>query len=388
MELLLAYSFRNLLTRKLTTVLTAAGMALVVFAFASIVMLAEGLEKTLVETGLEDNVVVLRRGSGSEVQSGVDRDQAAIVEVQPEIALSNDGRRLAARELVVLITMTRRTSDSSANVVIRGVSEVSLTLRPQVRLAAGRFPSPGLSEVMVGQSIARRFKGTGLGDEIFIAGRNWRVVGIFDAGNTGFSSEIWGDVDQFMQAFRRPVYSSVVFRLRSTDAYTTVRDRIEGDPRLTLETKRETQYYRDQSQALSTFLRVLGLALTLVFSFGAVVGAMITMHAAVAQRTPEIGTLRALGFQRRNILLAFLAESLILGFIGGAAGLFCASFLQFITVSTTNFQTFSELAFSFAMSFDIIWKSLAFSLIMGFLGGILPAFRAARMNIVEAIRES
>ncbi len=388
MELLLAYSFRNLLTRKLTTVLTAAGMALVVFAFASIVMLAEGLEKTLVETGLEDNVVVLRRGSGSEVQSGVDRDQAAIVEVQPEIALSNDGRRLAARELVVLITMTRRTSDSSANVVIRGVSEVSLTLRPQVRLAAGRFPSPGLSEVMVGQSIARRFKGTGLGDEIFIAGRDWRVVGIFDAGNTGFSSEIWGDVDQFMQAFRRPVYSSVVFRLRSTDAYTTVRDRIEGDPRLTLETKRETQYYRDQSQALSTFLRVLGLALTLVFSFGAVVGAMITMHAAVAQRTPEIGTLRALGFQRRNILLAFLAESLILGFIGGAAGLFCASFLQFITVSTTNFQTFSELAFSFAMSFDIIWKSLAFSLIMGFLGGILPAFRAARMNIVEAIRES
>lgn len=388
MELLLAYSFRNLLTRKLTTVLTAAGMALVVFAFASIVMLAEGLEKTLVETGSEDNVVVLRRGSGSEVQSGVDRDQAAIVEVQPEIALSNDGRRLAARELVVLITMTRRTSDSSANVVIRGVSEVSLTLRPQVRLAAGRFPSPGLSEVMVGQSIARRFKGTGLGDEIFIAGRNWRVVGIFDAGNTGFSSEIWGDVDQFMQAFRRPVYSSVVFRLRSTDAYTTVRDRIEGDPRLTLETKRETQYYRDQSQALSTFLRVLGLALTLVFSFGAVVGAMITMHAAVAQRTPEIGTLRALGFQRRNILLAFLAESLILGFIGGAAGLFCASFLQFITVSTTNFQTFSELAFSFAMSFDIIWKSLAFSLIMGFLGGILPAFRAARMNIVEAIRES
>ncbi len=387
MGLLLAYSLRNLLTRKTTTVLTAAGMALVVFAFASIIMLAEGLEKTLVDTGSDDNVVVLRRGSGSEVQSGVSRDQASIVETLPEIALGPGGKKLVARELVVLITMTRRASKASANVVVRGVSETSFLLRPQVRLAAGRFPSPGLSEVMVGQSIAQRFQGAQLGNEIFIGGRNWRVVGVFHGGNTGFSSEIWGDVDQFMQAFRRPVYSSVIFRLSHSKLYSTVRDRMNGDPRLTLEAKRETQYYRDQSRALSTFLRVLGVTLTLVFSFGAVVGAMITMHSAVATRTGEIGTLRALGFQRRSILLAFLVESLALGFIGGAVGLLGASFLQFFTVSTTNFQTFSELAFSFTMTFDIVYKAMGFSLIMGFLGGLLPALRAARMNIVEALRE-
>ncbi len=387
MGLLLAYSLRNLLTRKTTTVLTAAGMALVVFAFASIIMLAEGLEKTLVDTGSDDNVVVLRRGSGSEGQSGVSRDQASIVETLPEIALGPEGKKLVARELVVLITMTRRASKASANVVVRGVSETSFLLRPQVRLAAGRFPSPGLSEVMVGQSIAQRFQGAQLGNEIFIGGRNWRVVGVFHGGNTGFSSEIWGDVDQFMQAFRRPVYSSVIFRLSHSKLYSTVRDRMNGDPRLTLEAKRETQYYRDQSRALSTFLRVLGVTLTLVFSFGAVVGAMITMHSAVATRTGEIGTLRALGFQRRSILLAFLVESLALGFIGGAVGLLGASFLQFFTVSTTNFQTFSELAFSFTMTFDIVYKAMGFSLIMGFLGGLLPALRAARMNIVEALRE-
>ncbi len=387
MGLILAYSLRNLLTRKMTTVLTAAGMALVVFAFASIIMLAEGLERTLVDTGSDDNVVVLRRGSGSEVQSGVGRDQAAIVETQPEIALGPDGKKLVARELVVLVTMTRRASETSANVVVRGVSENSYLLRPQVQLAEGRIPSPGVNEVVVGQSIAQRFKGAELGNELFIGGRNWRVVGIFDAGNTGFSSEIWGDVDQFMQTFRRPAYSSVIFRLSRTDLYASVRNRMDSDPRLTLEAKRETQYYRDQSRALSTFLRVLGVTLTLVFSFGAIVGAMITMHSAVANRTGEIGTLRALGFQRRTILLAFLVESLALGFIGGAVGLAGASFLQFFTVSTTNFQTFSELAFSFTLTFDIVYKAMSFSLIMGFLGGLLPALRAARMNIVEALRE-
>jgi ABC-type antimicrobial peptide transport system permease subunit len=215
--------------------------------------------------------------------------------------------------------------------------------------------------------------------------RDWTVVGVFDAGNTGFSSEIWGDVDQLMQAFRRPVYSSVVFKLRDPSEFGRFKGRIESDPRLTLEAKRETKYYQDQSEMMAKFLRIMGLSLTIIFSLGAIIGAMITMYAAVANRTSEIGTLRALGFQRRSILTAFLMESLLLGFIGGAAGLFFASFLQLYTVSTMNFQTFSELAFTFSLTFGIIYKAMTFSLIMGFIGGVFPAVRASRMNIVDAL---
>ena len=386
MGLLFAYSFRNLLTRRLTTFLTATGMALVVFVFASMLMLADGLEKTLVETGSFDNVVVTRRSSGSEVQSGIDRLQAAIVETQPEVAIGLNGRSLLAKELVVLIVLQKRGTDSPANVVIRGISNSSLALRPQVTLAAGRMPRPGSSEIVVGESVAKRFKGVELGAIMVFAMRPWTVVGIFDAGNTGFSSEIWGDVDQFMQAFRRPVYSSVIFRLRNSSEFGDLKARIESDPRLTLEARRETTYYRDQSKAMAKFLSILGLSLTIIFSVGAVVGAMITMYAAVGNRTAEIGTLRSLGFQRRTILLAFLLESLILGFIGGCAGLFFAAFLQFFTVSTTNFQTFSELAFSFTLTPTTVGKGLAFSLLMGFVGGVLPAFKASRLNIVEALR--
>lgn len=386
MGLLFAYSFRNLLTRRLTTFLTATGMALVVFVFASMLMLADGLEKTLVETGSFDNVVVTRRSSGSEVQSGIDRLQAAIVETQPEVAIGLNGRSLLAKELVVLIVLQKRGTDSPANVVIRGISDSSLALRPQATLAAGRMPRPGSSEIVVGESVAKRFKGVELGATMGFAMRPWTVVGVFDAGNTGFSSEIWGDVDQFMQAFRRPVYSSVIFRLRNSSEFGDLKARIESDPRLTLEARRETTYYRDQSKAMAKFLSILGLSLTIIFSVGAVVGAMITMYAAVGNRTAEIGTLRSLGFQRRTILLAFLLESLILGFIGGCAGLFFAAFLQFFTVSTTNFQTFSELAFSFTLTPTTVGKGLAFSLVMGFVGGVLPAFKASRLNIVEALR--
>jgi ABC-type lipoprotein release transport system permease subunit len=388
MKLLLAYSYRNLLARRLTTLLTAGGMALVVFAFAAIVMLAEGLESTLVDSGSFQNAVVLRKSANSEVQSGVSRQEAAIVETQPEIALGVQGRPLVAKEVVVLINLRKRGSGSTSNVTIRGVSEASLALRPQVRVAAGRLPRPGSAEIMVGEGIAQRFQGAGLNDTLSFAKNDWKVVGIFDAGNTGFSSEIWGDADQFMQAFRRQAYSSVIFRMHDPDTFKMVKERIEGDPRLTVDLKREVDYYREQSEMTANFLRILGTALTIIFSVGAVVGAMITMYAAVANRTGEIGTLRAMGFQRSVILSAFLVESLLLGFVGGLGGLFLASFLQFFTVSTTNFQTFAELAFQFRLNVEIVAEGLGFALVMGFAGGLLPAFRAARMNIVEALREA
>jgi putative ABC transport system permease protein len=386
-----SYSMRNLWKRRLTTSLTVSGMALVVFVFAAVLMMAEGLQKTLVETGSYDNVVVVRKGSTSEVMSGIERKQALIVEMLPQAAIGSEGRSLLAKEAVVLISLQKRgeeKSSSHSNVVVRGVQEASLPLRPQVKLVSGRMFRMGSSEVIVGNSIAKGFKGVGLQGILHWGMRNWTVVGIFDAGNTGFSSEIWGDVDQVMQAFRRPVYSSLIFKLQDPGSFEAAKTAIETDPRLTLEAKRETRYYLDQSEMMAKFLRILGLSLTVIFSIGAIIGAMITMYSAVANRIGEIGTMRALGFRRRSILAAFLAESLLLGFIGGAVGLFFASFMQFITVSTVNFQTFSELAFKFTLSAPIVMQAMAFSLVMGLIGGVLPAFRASRMKIVEALRAS
>jgi putative ABC transport system permease protein len=386
MKIPFSYSIRNLLTRRFTTFLTASGMALVVFVFAAVLMLAEGLQKTLVETGSYENVVVIRKAAGSEVQSGVDRLQASIIETQPEIAIGADGKRLVAKELVVLIALPKRGTNKPSNIVIRGIGEHSMTLRPQVKIVQGRMPRPGSSEIITGSSIAERFKGGGFGETLRFGMRDWTVVGVFDAGNTGFNSEIWGDVNQFMQAFRRPAYSSVIFRLSNPSEFEKVKQRIESDPQLTQEAMRETEYYRKQSEMMAKFLRILGITLTIIFSIGAVIGAMITMYASVANRTAEIGTMRAIGFQRRSILTAFIAESLFLGILGGIIGLVFASFLQLFTVSTMNWQTFSELAFSFTLTFEIIYQALLFSLIMGFVGGMLPAIRASRLNIVDALR--
>ena len=383
-----SYSLRNLWTRRLTTVLTASGMALVVFVFAATLMLAEGLRKTLVATGSPDNMIVIRKASATEIQSGIDRLQASVVESLADIATGADGNQLFAKEIVVLISLPKRGSDKPSNVPIRGVTTASFALRPQVRLVEGRLPRLGSSEVIAGQSVAKRFKGGGIGETLRFGMRDWTVVGTFDAGTTAFSSEIWGDADQLMQAFRRPVYSSVLFRLSDTSKFLKVKGRIESDPRLTVEAKRETQYYSDQSEMMATFLGIMGMTLTIIFSLGAIIGAMITMYAAVANRTAEIGTLRALGFRRRSIMTVFLVESLLLGLVGGVMGLVFSSFLQLFTISTVNWQTFSELAFSFTLTPDIVTQSLVFSLIMGFVGGVLPAFRAARMNIVEALRTS
>ncbi len=386
MALPLSYNIRNLWTRRLTTALTASGMALVVFVFAAILMLAQGLQKTLVATGSYDNVVVIRKGAGAEVQSAVSRDQAAIVETDPEIAIGADGRGECAKELLVLITLPKRGTDKRSNVTVRGIGPASMALRPQVRLLEGRLPRPGSLEVVAGKSIAERFTGGGLGEKLRFGMYEWTIVGVFDAGNTAFTSEVWGDVEQLMQAFRRPVYSSLIFKLRDPARFEEVRQRIEGDPRLTLDVERETEYYLKQSEATARFLRVLGISLTIIFSLGATIGAMITMYAAVANRTTEIGTLRALGFKRGSILAAFLFESLFLGLAGGLLGLFFASFMQLITISTLNFQTYSELSFSFALTPGIVASGILFAVLMGFVGGLLPAMRAARMRIVDSLR--
>ena len=325
MKIPLSYIVRNLWTRKLTTTLTAGGMALVVFVFATVLMLEEGLRNTLVQTGTWDNAVVIRRSSGTEVQSVIDRNQAAVIASAPEVAYGADGEPMASKEVVVLINLEKRGSAKPSNVVIRGVGAKGLALRPQVKLTEGRMFRPGSSEIVAGRAIAQRFSGAGLNETLRFGGREWTVVGLFDAGGSGFDSEIWGDAEQMMQAFRRNAYSVTVVKLVAADRFPAFRARLDADPRLTVEAKRETVFYAEQSEVLANFIRILGLTLSVIFSFGAIIGAMITMYAAVSNRTAEIGTLRALGFQRRSILAAFLLESLFLSLLGGVIGLCLAS---------------------------------------------------------------
>ena len=382
----LSYIARNLWVRRVTTLLTAGGMALVVFVFATVLMMGEGIRATLVATGQPDNVLLLRKGAGAEINSGIERAKAAMVESLDGIATNGEGRRLVSKEPVVLINLPKRSNGKPSNVTVRGTSALGLELRPQVRVIEGRMFRPGALEIIAGRSVASGFRGAALGETLRFAQRDWVVVGVFDSKKTAFDSEIWGDAEQMMAAFRRPVYSTLVLRLNQREALAGLKAAIEADPRLQLDVKPETQFYAEQSEALATFIRILGLSLSVIFSIGAIVGAMITMFAAVAQRVGEIGTLRALGFRRGAVLVAFLAESLLLSLVGGVVGFMGRAVVFAQHISTTNFQTFSEIAFQFRLTPAIAAQTLLFALAMGFVGGFIPAWRAARLKIVDGLR--
>jgi len=386
MKIPFSYIFRNLWTRKVTTFLTAGGMGLVVFVFAAVLMLDAGLKKTLVSTGTFDNAILLRQSAQTEIQSAVYRDQASLIETLPQVAHGSDGMPVVSKETMVLIAVPKKGSDKPANLVVRGMPQAGLQIRPQAKLAAGRWFREGSSELVVGKGVADSFEGTGIGERLRFAGRDWTIVGIFDGGKSGFDSEVWGDVEQAMQAFRRVNFSSMVVRLTDPSEFENFKAAIGADQRLALDVKQEPLFYEEQSRALSTFISILGLALSVIFSIGATIGAMITMYAAVASRTAEIGTLRALGFRRTSILVAFMMEAILLSLVGGLVGIAFASTLQAFTISTMNFQSFSQLAFGFHLTPMIVFNCLAFSVIMGLVGGFLPSLQAARLEIVDALR--
>ncbi len=386
MKIPFSYIFRNLWTRKLTTLLTAGGMGLVVFVFAAVLMLDAGLRKTLVSTGSFDNAILLRQSAQTEIQSSVTRDQASLIETLPEVARGTDGGPLVSKETLVLTQVPRKGSDKLANVVVRGLPPLGFELRPQVKLSDGRMFRAGSSEIIVGGGIAAGFKGVEIGQAQRFAGREWIVVGVFDGGKSGFDSEMWGDVEQMMQAFRRTTYSSAIARLQNRTDFAAFKGRITADQRLTLDVKQEPVFYEEQSRQLSTFISILGITLSVIFSIGAMIGAMITMYAAVSNRTGEIGTLRALGFRRSSILAAFLIESILLALVGGVVGLVFASGLQAFTITTMNWQSFSQLAFGFHLTPAIVGATLFFSVFMGFVGGFLPSLKAARLEIVDSLR--
>ncbi len=387
MKIPLKYIMRNFMTRKLTTFITIAGIALVVFVFTAVLMMAFGIQKTLVSTGSDDNVMITRKAANSEISSIIGPDIQNIIRTLPHIATESNGNLIISNEPVVIINLVKNGGGVS-NVTVRGVSPEIDKLRPQVKLIEGRMFNWGLRELIVGDAIAKRFPGAQLGSYIKFAGGDWKIVGIFTTNGSGFDSEIWGDAVQLQSAFNRvSTVSTVTLKLDNPENYDSFRKAFIADRRLQqYEPIIEKKYFAQQSEMLSTFIRVLGIFITLIFSIGATIGATITMYSAVANRTVEIGTLRSLGFNRISILAAFLIESLFITIAGGAVGIFLASFLQFFSISTLNFSSFSELAFSFALSPTIIVWSLIFAIAMGFIGGFLPSIRAARMNIVTALR--
>ncbi|HTX19744.1 MAG TPA: ABC transporter permease [Bacteroidota bacterium] len=389
MKIPLSYNIRNLWARRLTMSLTMTGIMLVVFVFAAVLMLAEGVKQTLVSTGSDDNVIIIRKSAQSELVSAVGRESVANISTFPEVATNAEGKPMATADVVSIINLNKKGTKDMGNVPVRGISPGALGIRPQVSMKEGRMFQQGSTEIIVGNAVASQFDGVTIGQKIQIGTGLWTVVGIFDAGKSGFASEVWADAEQLMLAFNRPVYSTLTVRLKNADDFNAFKTRFEGDQRLAdLDVKREKTFYEEQSQGMAVFIRVLGLIITIIFSAGAMIGAMITMYAAVANRTVEIGTMRALGFQRRSILAAFLIEAIFLSLIGGGIGLALASLLEFVSFSTTNFTSFTELAFGFHFTPVIAAWTMVFSLVMGLVGGFLPAVRASRLDIITALRAS
>lgn len=381
-----AYSVRNLWARRVTTLLTLSGLGLVVFVFVAILMLAHGLEQTLGRTGDPANAILLSKGALSEIESSLSRDQTGVLATQPEVATLAD-HQAAVREIALQLTLRKQEGGGLASLSLRGSSPDAFAVRPRVRLVHGRLWQPGTTEVIVGSQVAKQFPEARLSETLRFGRREWTVVGIFEAEGSGFDSEVWGDAEQLMTTFHRTVFSSITVRLADPAGLPAFKARLERDPRFKVSVKREPEYYEGKAEGLARLIRVTGLFLTVVFSVGAILGATMTMSASVAHRTTEIGTLRTLGFTRSHILQAFLLESVLLGLAGGLLGVAGAALLNHVTISTVNWDTGAELAFGFHLTPGMAGEGLLFAVFMGLIGGLVPAARAARLEIVQALGE-
>lgn len=384
----LAYNIRNLGVRKTTTVAAASGIALVVFVFAAVLMLSNGLQQTLGRTGHADGAIVLRKGSQAELESGVEDAEVGTVLASPEVARDASGQALGSGEVVVVVLLERLGGSGVSNVVVRGVTERARALRPEFTLREGREPKPGTSEVMVGRAISGRFEGLALGDSFELRkNRPVTVVGVFEDGGSSAESEAWGDIDYVRSSMgREGMVSSIRVKLTSEAKFDAFRANVEQGRQLGLLTMRETEFYEKQSEGLALFLSALGLIITVFFSFGAMIGAMVTMYASVAARTKEIGTLRALGFSKLAIVASFLLESVLLALVGGVIGAAGSLAMGLVTFSMLNFKNWSEIVFRFEPTPEIVGGSLLVAVLMGLIGGIAPAMRAAFTNPIEAMR--
>ncbi len=386
MRIPLIYNVRSLARRPVSSAMTAIGVALVVGVFIAMLALANGFKMALVRTGSPDNVIVLRKGADSELSSGISRDNAAIIAALPQIATASDGAPLVSPEVFVPTNLASAGGGDAQLVVTRGVTTRAFEVRHGIRITAGRCFVPGRDEVIIGTAIAPKLAHSAVGDTIHMAGRGWLVAGHFSAGGSAFESEIWGENDQLMPVLRGQVYQVVAFRLKDPSQFDAAKQALENDPRLQVDAHRESEFYASQSLVLRQILNFLAVFITGIMAIGAVFGAVNTMYAAVASRTSEIAVLLTLGFKPRSILASFLTEATFLALVGGLLGCLVAIPINGIVTSTTNWSSFSMIAFSFMVTPQILISGVVFSLVMGVLGGYFPARRASRMPVVQAIR--
>jgi putative ABC transport system permease protein len=385
----LSYNVRNVRTRWQVSLLALIGIALVVAVFVALMAMRTGFRMALRATGIPENAIVVQRGSASELTSWVPLDHRNKIVVDSRVATGADGRALASPEFVVVGSMPRRTDGIPTNVTIRAVTPMAFEVRGGIAIQEGRMFAPGLYEVIVGERIAARIRGLDLGATIPIQRHDWKIVGIFSSRGGAFESEIWGDFDTMAGPFRRSGgSSSLVVRLKEASTLAAFDRWIRDDPEMQLQAIEERKYYEDQSGGLSTTIMLLVGFVSLTMGIGAVFGAMNTMYAIVAARTREIGTLRALGFSRRSILVSFVLESVLLAAAGGLLGCLLAVPINGLSTASGQTPSFSEVAFAFRITPDILGWGLVFATVMGFFGGLLPALRAARRPITATLREA
>jgi putative ABC transport system permease protein len=383
----LAYNIRSAMQRWTSSLVAIIGIAGTVAVFIAMLALARGFKATLVSSGLPQNAIVQQSGADSEMTSVIAIDALRVVEDAPQVARRGT-EPLVSAEVVVIANLPLRGGTGDANVQMRGVSERVLAVRDNVRVTQGRFLRPGLNEVVVGTNAGRAYAGLDLGASVRIGAGTWRVVGLFDAKGSAFDSEVWADATVLNGAYQRPpgVFQSVTTRLRSADDFPAFKAMLERDPRARLQAVREADYYEAQSHTVTTLITVLGGLVAVVMGLGAVLGALNTMYSAVAERSREIAVLRALGFGGGSVVMAFVVESMWIALIGGVLGCLLALPVNGITTGTINWQTFSHLAFAFRITPDLLGLGLAFAVLMGLIGGVPPAIRAARANVSRTLR--
>lgn len=388
MKIPIIYNLRSLRQRPASTLTTALGMGLVVAVFIAMNALANGFRAALVATGSPANVIVLRKGSQQEMNSGIDRQSASIIGSLPFVATGPDNLPMVSPETFVVVPLERANQGGMANVVVRGVSQRAFEVRKGIQIVSGRQFNSGAREVVVGVAYAARFPNSAVGSVVRFAEEDWTVVGQFSAEGSSFESEIWGENEQFMPVFRGQIFQSVTFRMKDPGSFDGVKQALEADGRLQVDGFRERDFYSNQSTMLATVLNFIAIFIASIMGIGAVFGAINTMYAAVATRAPEIGVLLTLGFRPRSVMGSFLLESVLIALLGGALGCLVALPINGLVTSTTNWSSFSEVAFAFRVTPALLLNGMVFALVMGLIGGFLPARRAARQQVVDALRQA
>ena len=389
MKIPFIYNVRSVLQRPVSTALTALGIALVVAVFVAMLALANGFIAALTKTGSDDNVLVMRRGADNEMSSGIPRDAVSIISAFPHVASDSAGHPLVSPETYIVINIARAGGDSTqiANVVLRGVSQRAFDVRANIRVIEGSRFASGQSEICVGSKLKGRFANVAVGQTLRFANRDWKVVCRFTAGGSSFESEIWGENEQFQGVFRGGnVYQSITFRLKDPKGFDEAKRALQADQRIQVDAHREREFYANQSALLGNILKALGIMITSIMAVGAVFGAVNTMYAAVSSRAPEIAVLLTLGFHPRSVLMSFLAESAVIALAGGLLGCLFALPINGVVTSTTNWASFSEVAFAFRVTPTLLLEGVIFAVVMGVVGGFFPARRASRMPVVQALR--